>query len=121
MLHTVSSYMEHGFLFLEKGFAHPSFLGRAVSWGIFYGALALIAKKVFDYVYPKFKDFWDSRNKCTCQHETPTGEIVLTDRKEPPEKPMDIIKEKGEPPTSNILSPGREEGEVRNIVKKNEN
>jgi hypothetical protein len=121
MLHIVGNYMKHGYMFLEKGLAHPSFLGRAVSWGIFYGTLALIVSKVSHYAYPKIKEYWDSRNKCVCERETPKGEIVLTDRKEPLEKPKVPIKDKPPiPPPNNIVSNECDEEETGEVQKKKE-
>jgi|GEM_PF-5856761 hypothetical protein len=66
MLQSVRGYFSFGVQILEKGLAHPSFLGRAVSWGIFYGALYLCAKKIYQYALPKIKEYIESR-KC-CDH-----------------------------------------------------
>ncbi len=52
MFSTISRYTQTGFYLLEKGLAHSSFLGRAVSWGIFYGALYLVVLKVIQVVSP---------------------------------------------------------------------
>lgn len=54
MLNVVSKYAQVGFAFLEKGLAHASFLGRAVSWGIFYGALYLLVQKIVQMLLPFF-------------------------------------------------------------------
>lgn len=60
MLQSVGSYFLAVPTVIEKGLAHPTFLGRAVSWGAFYGVLALVVKKVAVYAQPYIKKLWDS-------------------------------------------------------------
>jgi hypothetical protein len=57
MINSLCRYASSATVFLEKGLAHPTFLGRAISWGIFYGALYLIVRKTVEICYPYFKRF----------------------------------------------------------------
>jgi hypothetical protein len=57
MINSLCRYASSATAFLEKGLAHPTFLGRAISWGIFYGALYLIVRKTVEICYPYFKRF----------------------------------------------------------------
>jgi hypothetical protein len=61
MLASIGKYSGLGFQFLEKGLAHPTFLGRMVSWGVFYGVLAYTVVKVAQYAIPKIKQYWEDR------------------------------------------------------------
>lgn len=61
MLASIGKYSCVGFQFLEKGLAHPTFLGRLVSWGAFYGVLAITVIKVAQYAIPKIKNYLEER------------------------------------------------------------
>lgn len=61
MLASIGKYPSVGFQFLEKGLAHPTFLGRLISWGIFYGVLAFTVSKIAQYAIPKIKQYREDR------------------------------------------------------------
>lgn len=77
MLQSISENLCLGAQIFEKGLSHPTFLGRAISWGIFYGAIYICVKKIYEYAVPKIKEYLDSRKCCnhTCG-DTPKGEPV---------------------------------------------
>lgn len=55
MFNAIGQYSTLAFNFAERGLAHPTFLGRAVSWGIFYGVLYIVVKKVCQIAFPVIK------------------------------------------------------------------
>ncbi len=92
MLRAVGNYANYGFVFLEKGLAHPSFLGRAVSWGLFYGTLALLVAKITPYAIRKISSLWKNRSVRTngdCPSTDPTPNTQETKEKQtPPPTPV---------------------------------
>lgn len=86
MLSTISRYAQTGFCLLEKGLAHPSFLGRAVSWGIFYGALYLLVRKIVQVV----SNLFQKTNKQTLHKPNTPLRVSVSDRAKTP------LKEVGE-------------------------
>lgn len=111
MVSAIYPYVYGGIQMLEVGLAHPTFLGRMVSWGAFYGVAYFCAKKVYDYVTPKFRDFMQGHCWCTChKEETPKGETVLADpverkqtspKRKPNPSPVDMEPKSLTPATQN--------------------
>lgn len=99
MLQSVGGYINFGAQVLETGLAHSTFMGRLVSWGIFYGALYLCVKKICEYAIPKIKEYMKSAPCPNC-HETLKGEPVT------PPIPPERVEKKKETPPSTSTQPG---------------
>jgi hypothetical protein len=87
MLHSIGQYTSRSFVFLEKGlanpsFLNPSFLGRAVSWGIFYGAVAVVVAKIIPYAVREFKKIFYKKNVVSSNNQH-TVQTIRGDKRTP--------------------------------------
>lgn len=114
MVTAVGSYVNMGVQILEKGLYHPSFLGRAVSWGVFYGTLYYFAKKVYEYAQPKFQAFKEGHCWCSCHKETLKGEPMTPDHSR-------LERKKQHPPIRTESQPGNLDKDKDTTVKNPEN
>ncbi len=113
MLASIGRSSGLGFQFLEKGLAHPSFLGRLVSWGVFYGVLVITVSKVTQYALPKMKEYLEDRK--TKGKETKTtpkisGFEPIKDDREIDPKPLNPAPQP-RPITSEIENLDHKEGQ----------
>ncbi len=114
MVQSIGHYVNLGAQALEFGLSHSTFLGRAVSWGVFYGALYFVAKKVHQYAWPKIEAYFTR----TCQF---CKEKILAKKIEKPEETEGCpVEEKGTPhladePKNKSVEPG---SSLNSVVKK---
>jgi len=56
MFNVISQGVSTAFNFCSTALAHPTFLGRAISWGVFYGTLYKLANLVSSIAVNAFKN-----------------------------------------------------------------
>lgn len=100
MLASIGGACAYGYSLLEIGLAHPTFLGRLVSWGVFYGALNYSVQKIYAYVAPKFQAFTEGHCWCICHKDTPKGDSGFPSQKVEHKKETSLSYDTSTPTTS---------------------
>jgi hypothetical protein len=57
MLSSIGNVRQHVVTLANHTLNHPHFLGRMISWGVLYGALYYLSKRIYTYAYPKIQGY----------------------------------------------------------------
>jgi len=80
MLNSIKESAKYFHIFADYTINNPNFLGRAISWGVFYGSFYLLVKRIYILAKPKisnlFKPKPEQPKERSVKKENPTESVV---------------------------------------------